>query len=485
MGARKDGTITAILFRTYKDIGGYGNPIGGTCVFWEEIPAISYKAENGRFEGWDVHVNHFSTQPYCGVASITDNFAMEQVIDQVAEKLGINPVEFRLKNMPETGDVMPVKPYSPPVYYPTAKLATYPAKKLIQEVVKKADFGSWKGWGKPLATERAKRRGIGVAYSVGEAGFCFESAMTMAVVLNKDGSVNIISGAQDIGTGLNTTLCMLAAELLGIPLEDVDICTGDTSTGQYDFFGARSSRELVTGGYLLLAAIEDAKRKIRQITARRLKVKPENIEVKGKKAFIKGKEEEAVPLSELIATSVVGSYEGPQQAGFQTLVADCLWPGVKVRRPHAMIAEVEVDIETGEVKPLKLVVGDYIGKMINEAVVKGQYTGGAMRGLGAALYEEFNYNEANSTYLSCSLTDYKVPRALDTPTIDTVILEEAQEYSPHMKLPYGALGVGEMGQWGPLACIANAIYNAIGVRVRKAPMTPEVILEALGKETGR
>jgi CO/xanthine dehydrogenase Mo-binding subunit len=473
IGARTDGTITAILYRSYKDLGGYGNPVGAQCGFWSEAPAISYKTLNARFEGWDVHTNLFSTQPCRSVHLPADCFAIEQVIDEVAEKIMMDPAEFRIKNMPASGDMMPPVPYVATIY-DRAKLDAYPAKQLMKEVTEKI---GWKGSREPMAKAGSKRRGIGIAYALGFPGFCYDGYMSMSVVVNKDGSVGIISGAQDIGTGLNTSLRMLTAEYMGINLDDVSIDTGDTRTGQYDFFGARASRSLAVGGHLLLVALEEAKQRIRMVAAPKLKAKTEDVEVNGKRAYVKGKEAKSIPLSDLLTSSFTCSATGPKGSAFPGIE-----PGVKPRNALVQAVAVEVDVETGQVKPIRIVTGNCPGRMINPAVVKGQYSGGAMQSLGLALYEDFKYDDTSSTILSCNYTDYKVPRAKDTPPIEHIVLTEVVDRPPHVGLPYGAMGTGELAAWGQPAAVANAIYNAIGVRVRKCPMTPEVVLEALGKD---
>jgi CO/xanthine dehydrogenase Mo-binding subunit len=160
-------------------------------------------------------------------------------------------------------------------------------------------------------------------------------------------------------------------------------------------------------------------------------------------------------------------------------------PGKKTRNPIVLGTEVEVDIETGEVIPIKVVTGNSPGRMINPTIVKGQYTGAAAMTLGMALWEEFNYNPKDSLYEHASLADYKVPRALDVPPIENVIVEEVVERPLDIGPPYGARGVGELGSVGVVASIANAIYNATGVRVRQSPMTAEKVLEALQRRGER
>jgi len=151
-----------------------------------------------------------------------------------------------------------------------------------------------------------------------------------------------------------------------------------------------------------------------------------------------------------------------------------------------MTVEVEVDIETGIVKPIKIVTGMFPGRMINKGVVIGQAIGGAVQSLGWALWEELKYDEEAFAYLSKDFTDYKLPRALDVPEIETVLLEEVDETSPpHEGLPYGGRGIGEMTAWGGPVAMANALYGAIGVRIKRVPMTAETVLEALDMEAVR
>ena len=473
IGAKKNGTLTAVEFKGYGDLGGYGS-VFGMSAFWGGSPCCAYNCDDVRFEGWEVHSNHFTSQPYRTVQVPGTTFATEQVMDKMAEKLGMDPTAFRLKNMPETGEMNPPKPWvdNTPLH-PRGKLENYPSKTIMRQVMEKIDWGRWKGWGKPISVDGPKRRGLGIAYSCYEGGYCFDGYHSMSAVMNKDGSVNILSGCQDMGQSPHTTLCQIVAESLDIPLQDVNIITGDTQIGQFDLFGARGSRELTTGGHLLLMAVEEIKQKVRVLAADKLEVKADEIEIGEKKAYVKEYPQRSIPLSEVITTSVVGSASGPPGSVFPDVV-----PGIKILNAMVQAAEVEVDIETGEVKVLKVVTGNCPGRMINPMIVKGQYTGGCVQALGMALLEEFNYDEKNKRYLHASYVDYRVPRALDAPPIENVIVEEPVERAPHEGTPYGAQGVGELGHWGGPAVIANAIYNATGIRVKTCPMIAERILEA-------
>ncbi|GAH39814.1 unnamed protein product, partial [marine sediment metagenome] len=211
--------------------------------------------------------------------------------------------------------------------------------------------------------------------------------------------------------------------------------------------------------------------------------KPEEIEIKGKKAYVKGHPQSAKPLRDLLGASVTVNAASPPGSiggyGYHPEVR----PGFIAHQPMALAAEVEVDIETGVVTPIKLIIGLFPGRMINPEIVRGQAIGSAIQTLGMALWEECKYDKGTSAYFSRDFTDYRLPRALDIPEVETILLEEVDEtLMPHEGLPYGVRGIGEMACWGGPVAIANAIYNATGVRIKRSPATAEVVLEALRKE---
>jgi len=477
IGSKKDGTITALQYRAYFDLGAYG-PYQSS--FRLGAGKFAYKIDNARFEAWHVHTNLFRCDAMRSVLLPFNTYAIESIVDEIAEKLELDPAEIRLKNMPESGDMMPPKPYNYEFTgFERARFDIYPGKKMVQQVMEKIGWRKkWKGAGKPTAIDGPKRRGIGLAYTSTHCGYLSLVTTSIQIAINRDGSAVITSGTQEIGQGINTTLRMLAAESLGLSFEDVSIVTSDTRTGQYDITNARASHQLTSDGHLLLKAIEEAKQKVREKIAPLLETRPDEIEIEGKKAYIKGHPEEAKPMTDLLSTPVTVSATGPPGSIYPEVK-----PGFIAHQPMALAAEVEVDIETGVVKPIKLVIGLFPGRMINPEVVRGQAIGGAIQSLGMALWEEFKYDEGASAYLSRDFTDYRIPRALDIPEIDTVLLEEVDETSPpHEGLPYGVRGIGEMTGWGGPVVIANAIYNATGVRVKKSPATAEVVLQALRKE---
>lgn len=483
IGARKDGTITALHLKGYFDIGAYGNFRGGSNSFHLEGGILSYKTDNAWFEAHDVHTNHSRADCMRAVQVPFLSFAIESTVEQLAEKLEMDPVAFRILNMPESGDMMPPTEYTEnDDFFPTARFDLYPGRELMEKVLDKIGWKEkWNGFSQPSSVNGPIRRGIGMAYAMGYAGFYSDGSTKAEVVMNVDGSVTVYSGAQEIGQGINTGICMLAAESLGLPLKDVYLVTGDTRSGQYDVINARSSHQLATGGHILLMAIEKVKKQLREMAAPWLGIEPDSVVIRNKTVFVKDQPETAMEIRDLIGS--LGSPISASASGPPGSLYPEVKPGYKAKQPMVMAAEVDVDMETGVVTPVRVVTGMFPGRMINKKVVRGQALGGAVQTLGMALWEHFQFDREQSRYLSKDFTDYRLPRARDIPEIETVLLEQVDEESlPHEGLPYGGRGVGEMTAWGAIA-IANAVENAIGVRIRTSPLTAEIVLNAIEEES--
>ena len=490
IGAKRDGTMVALSYKTFVGVGAYGHSEGGSACFWGEYPHAAYRIPNIRCEGWDANTNHFSSQPCRGVNVPPMVFGFESAVDELAERLDMDPIELRMRNMVETGDVMPPAAYvNDPVEYGTGELEGVPAKALLSAVADELDWKQrWKGWGRPAGVQGSKRRGIGIVYGIYDGGYCAADWTSMTTSMHPDGSITILAGTQDIGTSLNTALCQLAAEYMGLPLEQVTIHSGDTNTGQYDLMGAKSSRSLTTGGHVLLQALADLKRKVCGLAATRLGCEPDELDVGGKMVFHKGEAAQtrwscwrggctlhkAIPVSEVLASSISGSSLAATDGGWTTYL-----PGKKVRNAMVAGGEVEVDIETGEVKLMRVVTSNCPGVAVNPEVVLGQYHGGAVMSMGYALWEDFKFDEPSGTHLTDSFTDYRLPRAIDCPEPESLIIEEPSGRQPEEGTPWGAHGVGELGAWFGPALIATAIYNATGARIHRSPMTAENVLAAI------
>jgi CO/xanthine dehydrogenase Mo-binding subunit len=288
------------------------------------------------------------------------------------------------------------------------------------------------------------------------------------VELNGDGTINVVVGANDI-TGTNTSFAQVAAEELGVPLEMINVTTGDTKTAPFAGMSA-GSKTLYTVGRAVKAAAEDARQQLFTIAAERLEANPGDLESVAGEVRVKGSPDKSIPFRRLAGMSTGFGALYPPVMGRGAITTRAQAPGFT-----AQIAEVEVDEETGEVTLLRWWTAQDAGFAINPLSVAGQMQGGTTQGMGIGLWEEMSFDE-QGRLRNPSLLDYRMPTALDVPDIETHIVEVPSEEGP-----YGARGVGEPSIIPGAAAIANAIEDAIGVRVTEAPITPERILRALGK----
>lgn len=457
LGAKNDGTLVAIDYECFYDVGACGNQVGGSCLFWESMPYV-YRLQSARFKAWDMNTNLVTAQPFRAVPFPAYHFAVEQLLDILAEKLGISPVEVRLKNTRRTGEIL--EPYG-------QVLSDY----RIEECLKKATEAigwneKWKGWGKQT-TSGKKSRGIGIVTAMGWGNWVPDTTSAM-VKVEVDGSATLLTGTQDIGTGSNTTLCQIVAEVLGLSMEDVNIFSGDTAATPTDG-GAYASRTMVTGGRAAKRAAEDAKKKILEKAASVLGTKEEELDLRDKKVYFISDPANAFPISDILTNSITGSHsqELPEQVA-------PLRDRIKLGGGLAHAVELDVDLETGEVRLLKYVAVHDVGTAVNPSVVQNQIYGGVILGLGAALVEELVFDPERSVYVNPDFTDYKILTIGDVPQIEAVIVESLEPTGP-----FGAKGLGEHPNVLPPAAVANAIYQATGVRLMELPITPEKILRLM------
>jgi xanthine dehydrogenase molybdenum-binding subunit len=400
-----------------------------------------------------------TAQPFRGVQFPAYLFGLEQLVDQVAEELDMDPVEIRLKNTFRTGDKM--KPFG-------AVLSNFPVEECINKGLEASGFRDiWKGWNKPVKEENSKRKGIGMAFTMGWGGDWQKHRSNATVKIHPDATAELFTGAQDIGTGCNTTLSQIAAEELGLPLDRIKLIAGDTRLTPDDW-GACGSRTLHSAGTAVVGAAKKAKEALIGAASLRLSVERENVEFKDGELFVKG---EMTPLSDIIKEPVSAAYNVPMEETVAPLY-NAYHMGVATFH----VAEVEVDIETGEIKVLRFTASEDAGKAIDPAVVEGQMYGGALQGLGYSLIEELLFDEASGRSLNPDFMDYKIYDFQDAPDIELVLVESDEPSGP-----FGAIGVGEHCINPVAGAVANAVYNAIGTRLYEIPMTPERVLKALGK----
>ncbi len=403
-----------------------------------------YVIPNGQIDGYDVVTNGPRVSSYRAPGATQANFAAETVIDELAEKLGLDPIEFRIRNHAREGD----ERLDGGTHGSIGGIETLEAARACAH------------YNAPLGDPRpGMRRGRGVAHGYwGNWGA--RSSCTLSV--NGDGTLNLVTSSVDL-SGTRTTLAMQAAEVLELPPERIKPSVGDTDNTGYADVSAGSRTTYATG----IAAIQAAKDIIAQMRARAAALWDVPLEsvVYARGVFASGADLRCTfaELAEQVtgaggSVSSIANVDVPEWgAGFSTQIAD-----------------VEVDPETGKVTLLRYTVVQDVGKAVHPTMVEGQMQGGATQGIGWALYEGYVYNEAGHM-LNANFLDYKIPTALDVPPIETVIVEV-----PYPRHPFGVRGVGEPPIIPPPAAIANAIYRAVGVRPDHLPMTPAHLLEKMG-----
>ncbi|RWB31951.1 MAG: xanthine dehydrogenase family protein molybdopterin-binding subunit [Mesorhizobium sp.] len=443
IGARKDGTITAAEATLRYSCGPYAG-------MWAEIGAMTafacYNLENVRTVGYEVLVNRPKTAAYRAPSAPMAAFAVESAIDELAKEIGMDPVEFRIRNAAQEG----TRSSYGPVYGPIGIGPTLEAAKNHPHM--KA----------PLA----KHQGRGMA-----CGFWFNFGGQTCTDLNigMDGSVSLAVGTVDVG-GSRASLSLVAAEELGIAYEQVKAVVADTSSLGYNDM-TDGSRGTFSSSMATISAARNTIKILRERAAQMWDIPVDDVVWEKGHAIAKGEKYgnlAALSLKEIAAAS--GKTGGPI-AGHSELVAD--GAGVSFA---THICDIEVDPETGATRVLRYTVVQDAGKAVHPTYVEGQYQGGAAQGIGWALNEEYIYGK-DGRLQNPGFLDYRIPVCSDLPMIDTQILE-----IPNPNHPYGVRGVGETSIVPPLAAIANAVSNAAGVRMTHIPMSPPRILAAIEAE---
>lgn len=443
MGAKKDGTLLAAFAEMVYEAGAFpGSAVGAGagCIF------SPYNIEHTQIDGYDVVVNKPQSSAYRAPGATNAAFASETVIDEICEEIGMDPLEFRLKNSSKEG----TRRADGPVFL-----------KIGQEEVVKAAM-EHPHYNAPL---EGPNKGRGVA-----GGFWFNGGGTSTVVanLNPDGSVTLIEGSADIG-GTRTAVAMQFAETLGISAEQVKPQVADTdSIGQTD--GTGGSRVAFATGYAGIEAARDMKQQIIERAANIWEISEDDVEFDDGAVRSKFDSSKSMDFKEFASRhkSAGGAIVGTGAVSGKT-------PGNALA---LVIVDVEVDPDTGKVEIERATIVQDVGKAIHPSYVEGQMQGGVAQGVGWALNEEFYYN-SDGTMANASLLDYRMPTALDLPMIETVLVEV-----PNPGHPFGVRGVGEVPIVPPPAAVANAIYRATGVRMRDLPMNPARMLEAFWEKDG-
>jgi xanthine dehydrogenase molybdenum-binding subunit len=441
IGAQRDGKITAAEVWLAYEAGAFpGSPFapGAMCTL------APYVIENLRIDSFDVVVNRPKVAAYRAPGSPASAFACECVLDELAEKCGIDPVEFRMRNAAHEGTPMPAGP-------PFRKIGF--AETL--EAVRRSEH-----YQTPLG---GPYRGRGVA-----SGFWFNGGLQSSATVNihSDGSVSVVTGSVDIG-GTRAAQAMIVAEALGVAVEDVRPVVGDTdSIGQTDVTGG--SRTALATGMAVLEAAQDA---IAQLIVRSAKLwdkKPNEVIFDGGVFRSLADDGQIITLRQLAGRL---ARTGGPVVGRATVNAGAV--GAVGNAFATVCVDVEVDPDTGKVRILRATIAQDVGRALHPDYVEGQLQGAVAQGVGWALNEEYFYDQ-KGVLRNFGLLDYRMPTCLDLPMIDTILVE-----TPNPNHPLGVRGVGEVGIVPPMAAVANAIYQAVGVRMFELPMSPPRLLRRI------
>lgn len=467
LGATKDGQIKAIDFQVLSDTGAYGEHALTVLMGAGSKPLPIYnKAEAVRFDGKVVYTNHVPAGAYRGYGAIQGLFALESAIDQLAERLNMDPVELRQKNMIKEGETSPIFKIMGEGGEGVEMIIE--SCKLDYCLRRGMELIGWDDKFPKKVVSETRVRGVGMALAMQGSGIANIDMASAIIKLNDDGFFNLMVGATDIGTGSDTILAQIAAEALGVPTENIIVYSSDTDLTPFDKGAYASSTTYVSGNAVKKAA-ENMRKLIETEGALKLRVNEGEVDFDGKE-IIRKDGKGSISLQDL-ATGLF------YHANQKQLVASDSYVGHKSPPPYMVgLAEVEVDLETGKIDLLNYVAVVDCGTTINPNLARIQVEGGLVQGIGMAMYEEVKYSEKGNL-LSNSMMFYHIPTRKD---IHQVTVEFAESYEPTG--PYGAKSVGEIGIDTPPAAIANAVYNATGVRIKDLPVTPEKVLMGLKRK---
>jgi putative selenate reductase molybdopterin-binding subunit len=467
-GAKKDGTIIANEMIVLANTGAYGDhAITVQANVGNKVLPL-YPIPNLRFSCDVVYTNLPVCGAFRGYGATQGTFALESQIDELAKALNMDPLELRQKNRIKLHHVDPI---SKKIGESThGKVRVIESCGLGECIEQGAVAIGWKEKRKiPTPTpsqegnkQSSVKRGVGMACSMQGSGIPGVDWGAATVKMNDDGTFRLFVGATDIGTGSDTILAQIAAETLGVRLEDIQILSSDTDLTPFDVGAYASSTTYISGGAVRKAA-ESAKKQILQVAAKMMGENPENLSCRDRNVLARSGKK-----ASLEDVAMYAMYKEKKQITVtESHLSDDSPPPFT-----AQFAEVEVDAETGEIKLVNYVAAVDCGVAINPDLAEGQVEGAVAQGIGYALLEEMKFQEGK--LLNPNFDEYKIPTAADMPKLQTILVETHEPTGP-----YGAKSVAEVPINGPAPAIANAIADAIGVRITDLPITPEKVLAAI------
>ncbi|MBI5153879.1 molybdopterin-dependent oxidoreductase [Candidatus Poribacteria bacterium] len=465
MGVKKNGDITAIDFDAIMNAGAYGTQtltvltnVGSKC-----LPLL--RAGHLKWRGRCAYTNLPVGGAYRGYGATQGMFPLGVLIDMAAEAIGMDTVEFCLRNHIRTGD-------SSPIFEALGEGRAGVSMTIqscgLEEAIKRGakEIGWKEKRGKGRRTAGPKKRGVGMTILMQGSSIPEIDMAAAAMKLNDDGSVNLHVGATDLGTGSDTVLTQIAAETLKVPLRDVIAFSSDTDLTPFDV-GAYASSTTYLSGMAVKKAAEELLAQMRAVAAEDLGVSPDELEHLDREFRVKGKPNKRMTFND-IGLRTLYMRKQHQVMAHASAISHASPPPFA-----AHFAEVEVDEETGHVRTLEYVAAVDCGTAINPKLAEGQTEGAIINALSSAVTEEYLFNN-DGRMLNPTFNYYKIYSTPDVPRVKTILIETHEPTGP-----YGAKSVSEISTNGPLPAIANAIYDAVGVRLHDAPFTPERVLNAI------
>lgn len=466
-GVKKDGKILARHMKIICDNGAYNDKGLATVNMVGVCFTVLYNVPNIKYDAYVVYTNKQYGTAFRGFGNPQFHYATETQLDMIAEKLGIDPAKLRLINANKPGDVA----------LSGAKVSSCG----FSECVEKATLLSgWKNRVKKGNQNGKVKKGFGLAMMIHPCGgrHYGYNATDAFIKFSDDGMVTVVTPAVDVGQGAETVMGQIAAEVLGVKLDNIIIITGDTDIIPYDL-GAFACRVTFVNGNAVKNAAEDAKKELFEVASEMLEIHPDDLTARDGRIYPRGSSEKGVEVSDVVKFSI--DKRGKPISGRGKYI-DHIAPQVAFDKGGGdviptflfgcQVAEVEVDTETGIVNVVNITAAHDCGRALNPMAAEGQLEGACSQGIGFALTEELILKDGKS--LNPNFLDYKIMTSMDAPGMKVELVEP---YDPDG--PFGAKGIGEPGLVPTAPAIANAIYNAIGVRVNKLPITAEKILAAL------
>ena len=462
-GVGKDGALMATQCKIVADGGAYA-ATGPIVMYLAGAFLVTvYRLANVSYEGYRMYTNKPIRGPQRGHGAVQPRFAFDSQLDMIAEELGMDPMEIRLKNAVRSGDVTPNR-------------FKIKGCGLTETIERSCEMAGWK----EKRGKMSGNRGIGMCCGTFISGMLVppHTSSGAFVKVHEDGGVTLLAGIPEIGQGSDTVMSQIAADELGIALEDVQVVSGDTEIAP-PHAGSFSSRGTLWAGKAVKAAASDARRQLFEVAAQALEANPEDLEARDRRIYVKGNPEKGMSFKDAVLASYMSKEGNPilgrgyyrpdiDLVNFETGEGN-LSPDYSF---GTQIAEVEVDKETGKIKLLRMTVGHDVGLAINPMAVEGQTEGSISMGQGQVLTENVIVEEGR--VFNPSFLTYGLPTSMETADIKSIIVE-----SENPDDPFAPKEAGEGMQVPTPAAIANAVYDAIGVRIKYLPITPEKILRAL------